>query len=170
MNKQDVIKKVYESIKVYDQMREQRTGIDVSKISLNSDLMKDLGLDSLDVVELITVTENEFNLSVDPYKTDYPDICTVGDLVNYIFDTVSDTSVKIVRTSHDLFLAKGGKAVDVKSIMTPRSQQILEEEHVFITSGMDGGIAFREYGSRFNLSPMDSERLLCLLVSEANSR
>ncbi len=39
-------------------------GVDPSKVNPYSDLKKDLGADSLDVVELIMVLETEFNVSI----------------------------------------------------------------------------------------------------------
>jgi acyl carrier protein len=59
-----------------------RSGVDESKITENSSFIDDLGLDSLDIVELIMLFEEEFNLEI-PDK-DMEKIKTVGDLIKYL--------------------------------------------------------------------------------------
>ena len=53
-----------------------------SKITEDSRLVEDLGADSLDVVDLISVIEDEFDLEIPEEAVD--SIKTVGDIVNYI--------------------------------------------------------------------------------------
>ncbi|MBA7527083.1 Acyl carrier protein [subsurface metagenome] len=59
-----------------------RLGVDESKITENSSFIDDLDLDSLDIVELIMLFEEEFNLEI-PDK-DMEKIKTVGDLIKYL--------------------------------------------------------------------------------------
>ncbi|MBA7482717.1 Acyl carrier protein [subsurface metagenome] len=59
-----------------------RLGVDESKITEDSSFVDDLGLDSLDIVELIMAFEEEFNLEI-PDK-DMEKIKTVGDLIKYL--------------------------------------------------------------------------------------
>ena len=71
--------------KVMDIISEQ-FGIDRSALTLETDLVKDLHADSLDVVELIMAFEDTFSLSI-------PDevalaVRTIGDAVNYIASAV----------------------------------------------------------------------------------
>jgi acyl carrier protein len=59
-----------------------RLGVDESKITENSSFLDDLGLDSLDIVELIMAFEEEFNIEI-PDK-DAEKIKTVGDAIKYL--------------------------------------------------------------------------------------
>ena len=56
--------------------------VDEDKVTLNSNIQDDLGADSLDVVDLITTIEDEFDLSIPDEAVE--EIKTVGDIVNYI--------------------------------------------------------------------------------------
>jgi acyl carrier protein len=55
---------------------------DVSTIGLNHSLRGDLGLNSLDAIELMFRVEEEFDLSIP--DADLQKLVTVGDLVTYI--------------------------------------------------------------------------------------
>ena len=57
-------------------------GVDGNKISENSSFVDDLGADSLEIVELIMVFEEEFNLEI-PDK-DAEKMRTVGDVIKYL--------------------------------------------------------------------------------------
>ncbi|HAJ32985.1 MAG TPA: acyl carrier protein [Candidatus Atribacteria bacterium] len=57
-------------------------GVDESKITEDSSFVDDLGLDSLDIVELIMAFEEEFDIEI-PDK-DAEKIKTVGDAINEI--------------------------------------------------------------------------------------
>lgn len=57
-------------------------GIDEDQISENTDIVNDLGADSLDVVELMMSIEDEFGLMVE--DEEIAEMKTVGDVVNYI--------------------------------------------------------------------------------------
>ncbi|PNW71753.1 hypothetical protein CHLRE_16g673109v5 [Chlamydomonas reinhardtii] len=56
--------------------------IDASKVSPAASFEKDLGLDSLDVVELVMALEEEFGLEIPDAEADK--IASVGDAINYI--------------------------------------------------------------------------------------
>ncbi len=57
-------------------------GIDEDQISENTDVVNDLGADSLDVVEMMMSVEDEFGLMIE--DEDIAEMKTVGDVVNYI--------------------------------------------------------------------------------------
>lgn len=57
-------------------------GIDEDQISENTDVVNDLGADSLDVVELMMSIEDEFGLMIE--DEEIAEMKTVGDVVNYI--------------------------------------------------------------------------------------
>ncbi|MBA7578708.1 acyl carrier protein [Candidatus Atribacteria bacterium 1244-E10-H5-B2] len=59
-----------------------RLGVDESKITENSSFLNDLGLDSLDIVELIMAFEEEFNLEIT--DEDAGKIKTIGDAIKYL--------------------------------------------------------------------------------------
>ncbi|MBA7591038.1 Acyl carrier protein [subsurface metagenome] len=59
-----------------------RLEVDESKITENSSFLDNLGLDSLDIIELIMLFEEEFNLEI-PDK-DAEKIKTVGDAIRYL--------------------------------------------------------------------------------------
>ena len=59
-----------------------RLGVDESKITENSSFVGDLGLDSLDIVELIMAFEEEFDIEI-PDK-DAEKMKTVGDAIKYL--------------------------------------------------------------------------------------
>ena len=56
--------------------------VDLEKVTLEADLEKDLGADSLDAVEVIMALEEEFGLSIDDESAQ--EIRKVSDLVDYI--------------------------------------------------------------------------------------
>ena len=57
-------------------------GMDPDEIEMNMTFLTDLGADSLDVVDLISVIEDEFDLEIPEEAVD--SIKTVGDIVNYV--------------------------------------------------------------------------------------
>lgn len=75
MNKKDVFKKVQNIILSNDYTLD-------NKITLESDLVKDLGLDSLDTTDIIMHIEEEFGISIPDEIAE--NIHTVEQLVNYI--------------------------------------------------------------------------------------
>lgn len=60
----------------------KQSGIDKSKITEDSSFLDDLGLDSLDIIELLMAFEEEFGIEI-PDK-DAEKIKTVGDAINEI--------------------------------------------------------------------------------------
>ncbi|WP_275441305.1 acyl carrier protein [Lepagella muris] len=57
------------------------------EVSMNSNLMSDLGADSLDAVELIMEMEKEFGIIIPDEDAEM--IRTVGDIVRYIENIIS---------------------------------------------------------------------------------
>ena len=60
----------------------EQLGKDVSEIKEDKDLVKDLGADSLDAVELIMAIEEEFGISISDEEGS--SVKTVKDIVNLI--------------------------------------------------------------------------------------
>lgn len=59
-----------------------KLGMDESKISLDSSLQDDLEADSLDIMDIITALEDEFEIEIP--QEDLTDMEKVSDLVSYI--------------------------------------------------------------------------------------
>ena len=55
---------------------------DISDLTLETDLRKDLNADSIDSVEVVFELEDEYNITVEDEEAE--DIRTVGDIVNVI--------------------------------------------------------------------------------------
>jgi acyl carrier protein len=60
----------------------EQLGIEPSKVSATADFGKELGADSLDVVELVMSIENEFNIDIEDEVAGK--IATVQDALDYI--------------------------------------------------------------------------------------
>lgn len=60
----------------------EHLGIDASTITPESEVVKDLGADSLDVVQLLMELEDNFNIVVS--EEEAATLRTVGDIVNII--------------------------------------------------------------------------------------
>jgi acyl carrier protein len=60
----------------------KQLGIESSHIKPDSDFTKELGADSLDVVELVMIIEDEFEIEIDDKVASK--IATVQDALNYI--------------------------------------------------------------------------------------
>lgn len=56
--------------------------VDADEVTMDSNIQDDLGADSLDVVDLITTIEDEFDLSIPDEAVE--EIKTVGDIANCI--------------------------------------------------------------------------------------
>ncbi|MDR0739123.1 MAG: acyl carrier protein [Oscillospiraceae bacterium] len=70
---------------VYEKVRSilsEQFDTDEEKITLQTDIKKDLNADSLDVADLLTTLEEEFKVEIEDEKA--KDIKTVGELVSYI--------------------------------------------------------------------------------------
>lgn len=63
-------------------MLEKQLGIDKSKITEDSDIIKDIGADSLDIVEFLMDAENEWGVTIE--EEDVKNLHTIGDVVKYI--------------------------------------------------------------------------------------
>ena len=63
-------------------MLEKQLGIDKSKITEDSDIIKDIGADSLDIVEILMDAENEWGITIE--EEDVKNLHTIGDVVKYI--------------------------------------------------------------------------------------
>lgn len=73
------------TIMIFETVRDiiaKQIGLDKSRITLESDIIKDLGLDSLGVVELVMEIEDEYGLVADDDTV--ATLKTVGDVVKYI--------------------------------------------------------------------------------------
>lgn len=64
------------------QIISEQLGTDVDDITLESNIVDDLDADSLDVIEMLMMLEEEFDIEI-PDK-DLDDLNTVGDVVEYI--------------------------------------------------------------------------------------
>lgn len=60
----------------------EQLNIDVSKITENSEIVKDLGADSLDVVEMLMTLEDKTGKTIPEEKV--TDLKTVGDVVKML--------------------------------------------------------------------------------------
>lgn len=70
---------------VLDKLKEiiaAQFGIDEDNISENTDIVSDLGADSLDIVEMMMSLEEEFGVTIEDDKI--PELKTVGDVVNCV--------------------------------------------------------------------------------------
>ena len=70
---------------VLDKVKEliaEQMNIDESKINPDSDIIKDLGADSLDIVEMLMNVESEWGLVID--DEDVPKLQRIKDVVDYI--------------------------------------------------------------------------------------
>ena len=66
----------------------QQLGIDPQKIKPNDDFGKELGADSLDVVELVMTIEDEFDMEIEDKAASQ--MRTVQDVLNYINNQVNN--------------------------------------------------------------------------------
>ena len=62
-------------------------GIDEEKVTPESDIIKDLGLDSLDIVDMLMSVEETFSVTID--DGDVAEMKTVADVVKFIEDNVA---------------------------------------------------------------------------------
>ena len=60
----------------------RQLGVETNEVKLESDFVKELGADSLDVVELVMLIEDEFEIEIDDKVASK--IATVQDALNYI--------------------------------------------------------------------------------------
>lgn len=62
-------------------------GIDEEKVTPESDIIKDLGLDSLDIVDMLMSVEETFGVTIE--DGDVAEMKTVADVVKFIEDNVA---------------------------------------------------------------------------------
>ena len=62
-------------------------GVERSEMRLDSDILEDLGADSLDVVEMVMAIEEAFDLEID--DADAESMRTVGDVEAYVVKRLS---------------------------------------------------------------------------------
>lgn len=70
---------------VFEKIRKilsEQLDIEEDKITLSSNIVEDLGADSLDIVDLLMSLEDEFDVEVPDEEIE--NIKTIGDMVNYI--------------------------------------------------------------------------------------
>ena len=70
---------------IFDKLKDiivEQLDADEEAVTLTASIQEDLGADSLDIVDLITTIEDEFDLSIPDEAVD--EIKTVGDIVAYI--------------------------------------------------------------------------------------
>ena len=65
----------------------EQLGVAEGNITMKASFIDDLGADSLDIVELITALEEEFDIEIP--DSDAEKVVTVGDVVEYIKDHVA---------------------------------------------------------------------------------
>ena len=66
------------------QILAEQLDVDVDEIKLTTDMVDDLGADSLDIVDLLMTLEDEFDIEIP--DEDVEGVRTVGDLVKYLED------------------------------------------------------------------------------------
>ncbi len=70
---------------VFEKIKEAlitHAGVDADKITMDANFVEDLGIDSLDLVDLIIMLEEEYDIEFDEDAAD--SIKTIGDVVDYI--------------------------------------------------------------------------------------
>ena len=60
----------------------QQLSVDADKVTLEANIQEDLDADSLDIVDLITTIEDEFDISIPDEAVE--EIKTVNDIVTYV--------------------------------------------------------------------------------------
>ena len=70
---------------IFEKLKEisaEQLRVEADEVKMDSNIQDDLGADSLDVVDLITTIEDEFDISIPDEAVE--EIKTVGDIVNYV--------------------------------------------------------------------------------------
>lgn len=76
---------------VFDQVKESLADIlscDADKIDMDTDLVRDLGVDSIDTVELIMAVEETYDITIS--DDDAQTLKTVSDVVEFIEERLED--------------------------------------------------------------------------------
>lgn len=69
--------------KILEIMNEQ-LGVDVTGVTEETTFRDDLRIDSLDLYELVTALEDEYNIEIQPEELD--SLKSIGDVVSYLAD------------------------------------------------------------------------------------
>ncbi|CAN8286455.1 unnamed protein product [Cochlearia groenlandica] len=77
LSKQDVVDRVLDVVKSFPK-------VDPSKVTPEVNFEKDLGLDSLDTVEIVMAIEEEFKLEIPDKEADKIDSCALA--IEYVFN------------------------------------------------------------------------------------
>jgi len=67
----------------------EQLGREPEKINAESDIINDLGADSIEIAEMLITFEDEFGIDIDESKAQ--NIVTVGDVIKQITDAVGET-------------------------------------------------------------------------------
>lgn len=76
---------------VFDQVKESLADIlscDAEKIDMDTDLVRDLGVDSIDTVEFIMAVEETYDITISDKEAQ--ELKTVADVVEFIEDHLED--------------------------------------------------------------------------------
>ncbi|KAF8912744.1 acyl carrier protein-like protein [Gymnopilus junonius] len=84
LSKDVITSRILETLKGYEK-------VDPAKLSLNASFSKDLGLDSLDAVEVMMAVEEEFSIEIPDAEAD--EIQTVQQAIDYIAKTPEGPSL-----------------------------------------------------------------------------
>lgn len=76
---------MFEKVK---EMLEEALQIDPSEVTMDSVLVSDLGVNSLELADLILMCEEKFNIEIS--DEDIHKFVTVGDVVNYLAEAVGE--------------------------------------------------------------------------------
>lgn len=60
----------------------EKFDIDVNEVKLTTNIFEDLGADSLDIVDMLMMLEDQYNISIPDEIAQ--EMKTIGDVVNYI--------------------------------------------------------------------------------------
>ena len=60
----------------------EKFDIDVNEVKLTTNIFEDLGADSLDIVDMLMMLEDQYNITIP--DEDAQEMKTIGDVVNYI--------------------------------------------------------------------------------------
>ncbi len=73
--------------KVKDLLVEQMS-LDPDAITMEAELVNDLGLNSLEMADMVVICEDKFDITFD--EQDLPGLMTIGDIVNYIENKIGE--------------------------------------------------------------------------------
>lgn len=70
------------------QMIAEKFDVDVSEIKLTTNIFEDLGADSLDVVDMLMMLEDQYGITIPDEAAQ--EMKTVGDVVNYVEENAQE--------------------------------------------------------------------------------